>query len=53
MIDDSDQIQNVFYDVLDPIYRIGLACPLNRESINAKGFSISCSKEDKQSKQFL
>ena len=47
MIDDTDQVQNVFYDILDPVYRVGLACPLNGKLRDVKGFSIKCSKEDK------
>jgi hypothetical protein len=49
MIDDTDHVQNVFYDILDPIYRAGLACPLNSKGRSVKGFSIKCSKEDKTS----
>ena len=49
MIDDTDRVQNVFYDILDPIYRVGLACPLNSKDRGVKGFTIKCSKEDKTS----
>lgn len=49
IIDDSDQVQNVFYDILDPVYRAGLACPLKNKQSDLRGFSIYCSKEDKTS----
>lgn len=50
IIDDTDQVQNVFYNILDPIYRVGLACPLKNKNLNSRGFVINCSKDDKLSK---
>ena len=49
-IDDTDSVQNVFYNILDPIYRVGLAYPLKSKLSNSRGFSIYCSKEDKLSR---
>lgn len=46
-IDDADQVQNVFYDVLDPLYRAGLATPLAGKLGDVKGFCVQCSAEDK------